>query len=282
MWADYGHILDRLHKLKRVGRREKTWVACCPAHADRHPSLLLFVGKRGELVARCLSNKGCTWQKIAAALDTKLSDWWPPRDESEQHRRRPISAEIECTYDYADEMGKLIFQAVRYKRPAQPRFRQRRPLAGGQWAWNLDGVQMVIYRLPELLARPQQPVLIVEGERDVETLRAMGFVATTGPCGSSAWRPDYARWLRGRRVAILPDNDEPGERYAMAVAGSCVMWGAASIRVVRLPGLPEGGDVSDWVEDSLPHVSDENKRASLIDYIKAANEYRSAYHWDTE
>ena len=55
---------------------------------------------------------------------------------------------IETIHDYVDEHGVLSFQVVRYRPKA---FRQRRPAGNGGWVWNLDGVQRVLYRLPELL-----------------------------------------------------------------------------------------------------------------------------------
>lgn len=289
--GDYGHILGQLSKCKRSGTARVAWTACCPAHEDRHPSLYLWIGRHGELMARCMANRGCTWPKIAGAIDTRPEEWWPPKSEAERREARREWArrqgrmpdDIECCYDYRDENGRLLFQCVRYRRPHQPRFRQRQPLRDGGWRWNLDGVQLVPYRLPELLARPQHPVIVVEGEKDVETLRGLGLTATTGPCGSSAWRPDYARWLRGRRVVVLPDNDEPGERYAAMVAGSCLQWGAASVRVVRLIGLPEGGDVTDWVEDRPePAGGRDEVKEALVACILDAAEYRSTAFYPTE
>src|SRR5437588_16042 len=52
---------------------------------------------------------------------------------------------IEATYDYTDEVGGLVFQVVRF----QPKdFRQRRPLADGEWEWNLRGITPPLYRFP--------------------------------------------------------------------------------------------------------------------------------------
>ena len=280
MHHDYGHILGRLRRCRALGGKGG-WSACCPAHEDRNPSLHLWIGRRGELVARCMSNKGCTWRGIAEALGTRPAEWWPSRQEDDlakRKRRLPI-AEIERTYDYLDEDGTLLFQCVRYRRPAQPRFRQRRPLPGGRWSWSLEGVPMVLYNLPEILSRTQQPVIVVEGEKDAETLRLLGLVGTTSPCGSSAWRPEYARWLKGRRVVVLPDNDEPGRRYAASVAGSCLAHGVSSIRVVQLPGLEPGGDVTDWVDELHGHMALEDQRAALVEAIRAQSEYRSSAYW---
>jgi len=35
------HIVSRLERVRRTG--PDSWVACCPAHEDRHPSLSVCV-----------------------------------------------------------------------------------------------------------------------------------------------------------------------------------------------------------------------------------------------
>ena len=45
----------------------------------------------------------------------------------------------------------------------------------------------------------------------------------------------------------VPDNDEPGERHSSAVAKSLSSI-AKRVRILRLAGLPDGGDVYDWIE----------------------------------
>src|SRR2546428_2491890 len=88
-------------------------------------------------------------------------------------------SKIIATHDYNDVDGRLLYQAVRY----EPKdFKQRRPGENGAWIWDLDGVCRVLYGLPELsTADPSSPVLIAEGEKDVETLRTLGLVGTTNP-----------------------------------------------------------------------------------------------------
>ncbi|MGP0066357.1 MAG: hypothetical protein ACLQGP_22560, partial [Isosphaeraceae bacterium] len=81
-----------------------------------------------------------------------------------------------------------------------------------------------------------------------------GFVATCNPMGALKWRSHYSEILRGRHVAIIPDNDPPeknypegkGQRHAQQVAQS-LQGKAQSIRVVEIPGLPVKGDVSDFL-----------------------------------
>ena len=53
--------------------------------------------------------------------------------------------------------------------------------------------------------------------------------------------------LKGADVVILPDNDKVGEAHANDVAQS-LSGVAARVRVLRLAGLPDGGDVYDWLQ----------------------------------
>lgn len=147
-------------------------------------------------------------------------------------------------YDYTDANGNLLFQVVRY---VPKNFKQRRPDGKGEWIWDLDGVQRVLYRLPELLERPDEVALVPEGEKDVDRLLLAGFLATTNPMGAGKWRDEYAEDLRGKRVVILPDNDERGHSHAQAVDRS-LRGAAATVAVLELPGMEPGWDVSEWLD----------------------------------
>jgi hypothetical protein len=149
------------------------------------------------------------------------------------------------TYDYLDERGELLYQVCR-KEPKG--FVQRQLLEQGGWKYSLEGVRRIPYRLPELLAADTSAtVFICEGERDVDALREFGLVATTNAGGAGKWKEEYNEHLSGRTIVILPDNDKPGQEHAEGVARS-LRGIAASLKVVNLPGLPEKGDVSDWLK----------------------------------
>src|SRR5262249_7462098 len=147
------------------------------------PSLGVAVGRDGKVLLNC--GRGCTFDAIVGALGLSASDLFP-KDEVTTNGARP--PRIVATYDYTDEAGCLLYQVVRH----EPKdFRQRRRDGKAGWAWNLNGVSRVLYRLPEVLnADPAATIWIVEGEKDVETLRAEGLVATTNPQGAGKWRPD--------------------------------------------------------------------------------------------
>jgi uncharacterized protein (DUF927 family) len=155
-------------------------------------------------------------------------------------------------YPYQDEGGSLLFEVLRF--PGH-KFRQRRPNGAGGWTWKLGQVRRVLYRLPQLCtADPAEPVFVVEGEKDVDNLRALGLIATCNPGGAGKWRQDYSDALKGRDAILLPDNDDAGREHARDVADKIIRV-AGSVRILELPGLPEKGDVSDWL--AAGHSKDE-------------------------
>jgi hypothetical protein len=149
---------------------------------------------------------------------------------------------VAATYDYYDADGVLLFQVCRL----DPKdFRQRRPTASG-WSWSVKGIEQVPYRLPQLLARPDDLVFLTEGEKDSDALTSLGLVATCNAGGANKWPDALNFYFKGRDLVILPDNDAAGCAHASTVAGK-LQGIAASIRILELPNLPPKGDVSDWL-----------------------------------
>lgn len=152
---------------------------------------------------------------------------------------KPAKWKIVATYDYTDESGRVLFQCVRF----EPKdFRQRQPDGKGGWTWNLKGVRLVLYRLPEVVKASE--VWIVEGEKDCDTLAPLGLCATCNPLGAEKWRDEYGEALRGKSIVIVPDNDAPGRRHAEQVARA-LQAVAASVKIVKLTDTVK--DASDFV-----------------------------------
>ena len=177
-------------------------------------------------------------------------------------------SKIVKTYDYLDEAGTLLFQAVRYE-PKE--FRQRRPDGKDGWIWNLEGVRRVLYRLQELLrANPADWVFVVEGEKDVDRLYDEGLVATTCAMGAGKWNDSFSEFLNDRKlIAVIPDNDEAGRKHAKQVIESLSRVGVKA-RIIELPGLPDKGDVSDWFnaggnKEKLIKLAENSKPFEFID-----------------
>jgi DNA primase len=106
-------------------------------------------------------------------------------------------------------------------------FRQRRPDGNGKWIWNLKGIQPVLYGLTNLQSAHE--VLIVEGEKDCDTLAELGFIATTCPMGAKKWREHYNESLIGKQVVLIPDNDNEGRQH-MAQVGAAIKDVVASLK----------------------------------------------------
>jgi len=202
-------------------RSGKEWKAICPKHEDHKPSLSIDEGKG---VYHCF---GCGW---AGKLYKPLK----------KEKKR-----IVATYDYVDEEGNLLFQVVRYE---PKNFKVRRKDKNGKWLYNLDGIEPILYRLPELI-KSDGMVFVTEGEKDADNLRSFGFTVTTAPFGAKKWREEFNKFFIGREVIILPDYDTPGIEHAITIAKS-LDGKARSVRIVdpRSLNLGEKEDITNWIE----------------------------------
>lgn len=214
----------------------------CNKHEDKNPSLFINE-KTGHL--HC---KGCGYK-------ASIFDYYIEKHEidfkttiQELSRLAGINPEpqkkIIKAYDYTDEEGRLLFQTVRY----EPKdFKQRRPDPNnpGKWIYNLQGVQLIPYNLPDVLKA--ESIIIVEGEKDVERLKSIGFVASCSPLGANKWKPEYNQYFKGKKVAIIPDNDTPGRNHALQVAKN-LKGTAESLKIIELPDLKEKQDITDWLQ----------------------------------
>lgn len=136
-----------------------------------------------------------------------------------------------------------------------------------------------LFRLPELLAEPDRVAVVCEGEKNVLTLTALGFVATCPPAGSSVWRPDMARHLAGRQVLLIPDDDGPGRMLMESAAGSLLRAGVRDLRFLW-PGEggydppPDGGDITDWLKATHPGGSADALAAAVRRLVRAVGVYQ--------
>lgn len=248
-------IDDVLAALPDAKKTPNGWQARCPAHQDDRASLAVAVGEDGRVIVNCFA--GCSFDEIVIASKLPKTAFFSttsavPRETGKRSASKAPAGEIETVYDYTDELGELLFQAVRFKPKPNGKkdFRQRQPdpKNPNRWLWNLTGARRVLYRLPELVsANPERTVVIVEGEKDVDRLVALGFITTCNPMGAGKWREEFSESLRKRPVVIIPDNDKVGVDHAIFVAESLLKVQAA-VKIVTLPDLPPGGDVSDWLD----------------------------------
>jgi 5S rRNA maturation endonuclease (ribonuclease M5) len=262
--------VDRfLSHLQGVRKNGANWSARCPCrYDDDNPSLSIGQGNDGRVLVTCHRGTPCSLDTICESVGLKIADLMPPKDEREtaqrveewkraqqnaKKREAPVSTpkkkqklDLVDTYDYTDLDGNLLFQKLRFvDENGKKTFRQRRPVGDG-WEYNLDGVDQVLYNLIEVadaVARGET-IVVVEGEKDVETLRSLGKVATTMPGGAGKWRPEHTETLSGATVVVISDNDEVGKTHALTVRDALTEAGA-NVKVL----IPDGvKDVTDLIE----------------------------------
>jgi hypothetical protein len=166
-----------------------------------------------------------------------------------EHERKPVGT-LFAKYRYVDRDGTLLYQVLKYINPK--RFVQRRPDGNGKWIYNLQNQRRVIYRWPQII-ESSGTVFVTEGEKDADSvIERLKYPATT--VASGKWTPDCVEALRGRDCWILEDNDPAGRAKALDAAVNLYAT-ATSIKIIRLPGLAEGGDISDWLDHG--HTAEE-------------------------
>lgn len=219
----------------------------CFLHDDKHPSMSVdgdrwychVCGVGGSVIDLVSRTKGWTIKETMKAMGEGLGS------EPEKRQRRAIDPKkfvLVDTYDYRDEQGRVSYCVDRMEFGTKKKFMQY-VVRGGKKVYSLDGVQRVLWRLPEVLKGEE--VCLAEGEKCVSALVRMGFNGSCNSGGSKAWLPAYAEYLQDKHVVILPDSDKPGEEWLEAIMES-IRGKVASSVVVRMP--PEINDVADLAE----------------------------------
>jgi hypothetical protein len=199
---------------------------------------------------------GDTWDFVqikGRVASADVPEW--VRDELGIDLRSPGTQHVVRTFDYHNEAGEILFQVRKWG--PQKRFSQHPPDGRGGWKSGkgaMAGTRLVPYRLPELLAAraaangtPPRAFLL-EGEKDADALCRWNLTASCNPMGALKWKPEFNQHFAGFDIVILPDNDTVGERHGEQIAAQLAPI-AASVRILKLHGLPEGGDVSDWISN---------------------------------
>ncbi len=226
-------------KLEKVKQTSNGIEALCPAHDDKKASLT--ASRNGEkILFKCQA--GCVNNEILQTINMEWNQFFVHSDNSKTPKKKEV-----CRYRYKKKDGKHAFDVVRLEPKT---FRPQRP----DGKWSLKGVERVPYRLPELLqcVKDSKPILLLEGEKDVDSAVGMSLIATTFVGGAGKWRDEYSEYFRGADVVLIPDNDNPGLKGMTEIATK--LHGKASrIRMLELPGLEprqekHGKDFSDWIE----------------------------------
>jgi len=284
-------VLERLEAVKPTG--DGRWMARCPAHDDRKPSLSVARGENGRVLLKCFA--GCEVGDICAAMGMEARDLCPrdvaattsakaQRSRTRSPKRvyrtpeaaaqaisRRVGGKLAGKWVYCNADGSECFRVLRLDLPDGDK--TYRPIHPTDRGW-LDGDppgELPLYGQP--FPTGLKRVYIVEGEKCVAALVVIGLLATTSAHGAgSAHKTDWTP-LAGWEVIIFLDNDAAGRDYAEAVATILTRLDApATVKIVRLPGLPEGGDVVDWM-DALDGKEPDELREALENLAEEAPVY---------
>lgn len=161
---------------------------------------------------------------------------------------------------YKDENGHLTTKLRRYEDGSGRWY----TFIGGKWRLGLYGRNRIPYNLPDL--RRANVVIVTEGEKKADLLGYLGLrdqdgnpVAVTCTGSANSWRTELVEYFRNKKVLVFRDSDEPGKRYANAVAGSLKH---AGIPCAVVDFEAYGNDVRDF-------LSTHNRTEELIDYVSS-------------
>ncbi len=175
---------------------------------------------------------------------------------------RPLPAKLRhnrlgtpsAIWHYTDAAGDLLFIVARFDPPGARKEILPMTCGADGWRWKAPPAPRPLYGLHRLAAHPAAPVLVVEGEK-VADAAAQAFpdlvpIAWLGGAQAVA----KAEWsaLQGRRVAIWPDNDQPGRKAAADVVKAATAAGAASVVLLDVPAdWPDGWDLADTLPEGV-------------------------------
>lgn len=320
---------------------EGSWVACCPAHGDAHPSMSV-TARDGKILVHC--HVGCSAADIVGALGLELKDLFEDAPKpalagapagvegrgdhgaaeraalAGTKRRSGTHGKWVCDYLYHDTDGTILYKVSRLVKADGGKsfvIKHRDETAPGGWAYGLKdvGLPRVVYHLPDVVAaaRAGRTVVVAEGEKDVDNLRALGFAATCNAGGAGRWGyrfpEDWGEWFRGARgVVVVADHDAAtktvpvydrkarahvertvphlvGQKHAWSVRASLVRAGFPADRI-RLMVMPKVGDVepkdfTDWMEARRAAFGEDDdalKRA-FREAVKDAAEWPDAWRF---
>lgn len=171
-------------------------------------------------------------------------------------------------YQYRDEAGRLKGAVLRFDQGDSKTFRQA-ALVDGVWQWQGMAEPRPLYGVENLRLHPQAQVIITEGEKAADALRAAlpDALVLTWPGGSSNvdktdWKP-----LEGRAVTVWPDNDDPGIKAAKKVREH--LPEASILDVSNLGPKQDAADVVDvWTAEQLREFIGARQAKSLFEKLQ--------------
>jgi hypothetical protein len=164
-------------------------------------------------------------------------------------------------HSYKDGDGREIWQKIKL---SDGTFRCRRK-DGDRWVYNLKGVSRLPYRYDKV--KDEGGIIITEGERDADTLAALGFPATSGPSGKDSWPEEITPLFSDKEVRIIYDVGQDEAALTLAKKLSAV---TPHIFILRVPLPNREDDITDYLGQ---FSSDDAKRDAFFGILAKEEKY---------
>lgn len=264
--------------LRLAGKRVESrggnhYMAQCPAHPDRTPSLSVSRGNDGQVLLNCFA--GCATGEILLELGipsaAMFTDYdpnrggtitplhtvrqWRPESDTPQQSEKPREYKLVKAdhYDYVWPDRTPCARIVKFDRfdtetgaHAGKTFTQQR-WTGDTYINRIGDLSIPVYHADLVKAAVVlgEPVYICEGEKDADAaINAYKVIATTNPGGAKKWKDHHTKAMAGaREVIIVSDNDTPGRDHAEMVRAAL----EPVVGSVTVKAAIKGKDLSDHI-----------------------------------
>lgn len=221
-------FLSHLQEVKKTGQDQ--WIARCPAHEDKKPSLSISRSVGGKVLLHC--HAGCTPEEIVHAVGLNMSDLYPAEE--------PLPEKAWTIRDI-DNVEVAVHHRIDMPDGEKKIWWTRNGING------LQGIKIAdipLYRTETLSKlKPGDTVVLCEGEKATDAaaragLNTIGTVGGANTCPSS----ENLKPLAAFDLVLWPDNDDVGRKHMQNIAAALK---GASIRWVQWKDAPPRGDAAD-------------------------------------
>ena len=253
-----------LSQLKGVRTSMRGWRACCPAHADRKPSLSIGLGEQGQVLLKCFA--GCSLERIVEAMGLTITDLFPEDTPAPDGQATPsvktrhptltlvdLALEKQLPWKFLFSLGVMEHPSGGLQIPYHlsdgtlaPRHRIRTALVAKEGSrWSKGEGTIVPYGLSRLAeARKAGYLVLVEGESDCWTLWYQGFPALGLPGAEMARTLEDSMLTGIDRLYIMQEPDAGGTAFVAQITRKLEAWQwSGKAFVVRLPDAKDPNEL---------------------------------------
>lgn len=262
---DFSEVAARLKSegFRKVSTHSSGVSCCCPFHEDQNPSLSIFLSPAGKLGFKC--HAGCEISTERWKTLLKASGAWQER--SDTWSMLAIHRHSAAVYRYGESLIKTRAAAKNDRFP----FAWYHEASPGEYRPGAGGLPIPLYHAADLAERPEDTVLIFEGEKDCDNARDCPglhtqFVILSLPYGAAGrLKPHQGQALQDRNVVICYDLDDAGRRGAEQLATDLASAYNCRARIIQ-PRAETGKDFSDWIN--------QYGKAGAVELVLAAEKVR--------